>query len=351
MISSERDRGSAGALRTVVRAAVLPLVVLALGSDASAQLTPERTYYGIGRTIPMSVQIPDDLKASGEAVVQLLTPATGEVRATASVVPGLIDMAGLFPALWDVKAPPARHGAQYAQLLVGQRKIGAPVVLQLLTDPETCVLDPQTQTPVFRSGRAGCSGLRAWVDKQVVMDTTLGTIQFALRPDEAPNTVWNFMELCRGGFYTDVCIHRVAALNPGNQKPFVIQAGDPIFGHGAGLCEGGPGYRIDLEKSALPHDFGVISMARDPKVPDSAGSHFFICLSREGTSHLDGQFAAFGRAVAGADVIQRIAAVAVDKDGHPREPVVIKSCRLVDAPPFGEGPGPALPQAARPVDR
>src|SRR5262249_45879024 len=129
----------------------------------------------------------------------------------------------------------------------------------------------------------------------VVLETSLGGVEFRMRPDEAPNTVWNFLALCRGGFYTDVQFHRVKAISPHNGAPFVVQSGDPIFGHASqGVGWGGPGYLVNLEQSHLAHDFGVLSMARLEDQPNSAGSQFFICLSREGTVQLDGRFAAFG---------------------------------------------------------
>jgi peptidyl-prolyl cis-trans isomerase B (cyclophilin B) len=184
------------------------------------------------------------------------------------------------------------------------------------------------------------------------METSAGTIEFRMRPDQAPNTVWSFLELCRGGFYTDVGFHRIAPMNATNHAPFVIQGGDPIFGHGqTGVGEGGPGFTINLEQTGLPHDFGVISMARNPRFPNSAGSQFFICLSREGTAHLDGKFAAFGQAVSGAEVIRAIAETPIASGDHPAEPVVIRRCALVDAPPHGEGPPPVGAPAPRPIDR
>src|SRR5262245_35873244 len=124
------------------RSCLMVCVAVLPAMRAAAQLSPDRTYYGIGRAIPMRVHIPDDAK--GEAQVQLLAPADAALVATASVVEGGVDMAGLFPTLWD--APRAGTGVVYAQLVVGARKIGPAVVLQPLMDPATCVfIDSQTQ--------------------------------------------------------------------------------------------------------------------------------------------------------------------------------------------------------------
>ena len=73
---------------------------------------------------------------------------------------------------------------------------------------------------------------------------------------------------------------------------------------------GGPGYSIKGEftgngfKNSLAHDRGVLSMART-MVPDSAGSQFFIMHSA--ASHLNGQYAAFGKVTEGMDVVDAIA--------------------------------------------
>jgi peptidyl-prolyl cis-trans isomerase B (cyclophilin B) len=113
-----------------------------------------------------------------------------------------------------------------------------------------------------------------------------GVIKVELDPENAPNTVNNFIALAGQGFYNGLIFHRVI---PG----FMIQGGCP---QGTGM--GGPGYTIKGEFKAngidnrLTHERGVISMARS-QAPDSAGSQFFITVAA--APHLDGQYAAFGR--------------------------------------------------------
>ena len=108
-----------------------------------------------------------------------------------------------------------------------------------------------------------------------------------LYPEVAPNTVNNFISLVKKGFYDGLIFHRIIA-------GFMIQGGDP---EGSGM--GGPGYSIKGEfningfQNDLKHTKGVLSMAR-AQHPDSAGSQFFIM--HENAPHLDGQYAAFGRA-------------------------------------------------------
>lgn len=122
-------------------------------------------------------------------------------------------------------------------------------------------------------------------------------INIELFPEVALNTVSNFIQLVSEGYYNGLIFHRVI---PG----FMIQGGCP-----QGTGTGGPGYSIKGEfnangiKNDLKHSRGTISMARSQN-PDSAGSQFFIMVAD--ASHLDGQYAAFGKVVSGMDVVDRI---------------------------------------------
>ena len=125
-----------------------------------------------------------------------------------------------------------------------------------------------------------------------------GVIEGELYPDKAPQSVYNFIDLCNHNFYDGLIFHRVI---PG----FMIQGGCP---DGNGM--GGPGYCIKGEFAAngvpndLRHTRGVLSMARAQPM-DSAGSQFFIM--HKDVPHLDGQYAAFGCVMDGMDVVDRIA--------------------------------------------
>ena len=142
-----------------------------------------------------------------------------------------------------------------------------------------------------------------------------------LYPDKAPNTVNNFISLASKGFYNGLTFHRVI---PG----FMIQGGCP---EGTGM--GGPGYEIDGEFSAngfrqndLVHETGVLSMART-MAPNSAGSQFFIMVAP--APHLDGQYAAFGTVLEGAEVAIDISRVPRDmRTDQPKTPVVIESVQV-----------------------
>ena len=116
---------------------------------------------------------------------------------------------------------------------------------------------------------------------RALIETERGTIELALYPQQAPQTVNNFVFLAREGFYDGVTFHRVI----GN---FMIQGGDPT-----GTGRGGPGYHFDdeIKGNPLQHETGVISMANAG--PHTNGSQFFITHAPQ--PHLNGNHTVFGR--------------------------------------------------------
>lgn len=124
--------------------------------------------------------------------------------------------------------------------------------------------------------------------------TEKGTMKVEFYDNDAPNTVANFVKLSKDGFYDGLTFHRVI-------PDFVIQGGCP-----RGDGRGGPGYTIDCELDGdnQYHDRGVLSMAHAGR--NTGGSQFFICHSRNNTSHLDRNHTCFGKVVEGLDVIDDI---------------------------------------------
>lgn len=136
------------------------------------------------------------------------------------------------------------------------------------------------------------------------------TIKVELYPDVAPETVKNFVALASEGFYDGIIFHRVI-------PHFMIQGGDP---NGTGM--GGSKKNIRGEftgngfQNDLQHDRGVISMARTAD-PNSASSQFFIVVEK--STHLDGQYASFGKVIEGMDEVDRIVNVKRDYRDKPSE--------------------------------
>lgn len=126
--------------------------------------------------------------------------------------------------------------------------------------------------------------------------TEKGTMKVVFYEKDAPKTVENFVNLSKKGFYDGLTFHRVI-------PNFVVQGGCPI-GNGTG----GPGYHIDCELTGENqyHDRGVLSMAHAGR--NTGGSQFFICHSRDNTSHLDRNHTCFGKVTEGLEVIDQIRA-------------------------------------------
>ncbi len=139
-------------------------------------------------------------------------------------------------------------------------------------------------------------------------------ITIELYPDEAPNTVNNFIDLAQQGFYEYTFVSKII---PG----YFVQAGDPI-GNGFGY----PGYFIESEckfngsnnKVSLVR--GTVAMARSEGF-NTEGSQFFILT--EDAKHLNGQYSAFGSVIEGMEIIDKLGTVELDTDFMPQDPIFI----------------------------
>jgi peptidyl-prolyl cis-trans isomerase B (cyclophilin B) len=289
--------------------------------------------------------------------------------------PGRVDLAERWPDLRTLRMP------AYAQLVLIDTPVGAPLVVHPMLsrqvpvtnrevhpqygtwytriigwrdenapepeEPETfnapdastfgatnntAPVTPEVPVAELTGEPSACTGVRMYAARDVIMRTSEGTVRIAMAYDAAPNTACNFVDLVDGGFYDGVIFHRIVPFDR-TGRPFVIQGGDP-----SKTGDGGPGYWLPMEPGTLGHAFGVISMARADD-PDSAGSQFFFCLSREGTARLDGQYCAFGYAVEGRETILAIAntPLADAATGSPQNAPVILEASTVAAPPREPG--------------
>ncbi|MDD4509147.1 MAG: peptidylprolyl isomerase [Eubacteriaceae bacterium] len=159
-------------------------------------------------------------------------------------------------------------------------------------------------------------------EQKIMIEMADGSkITLELYPNIAPETVKNFIDLVKDGFYDGLTFHRVI---PG----FMIQGGCP-----KGDGTGGPGHTIKGEfasngfENPLDHDRGVISMAR-AQAPDSAGSQFFIMVKK--APHLDGEYAAFGKVIDGMDVVDKIVNCQRDMWDKPLEDQKMEKVILVE---------------------
>ena len=134
------------------------------------------------------------------------------------------------------------------------------------------------------------AGLKA--SYAATLKTTKGTIQLTLISKAAPQTVKNFLEKAKSGFYNNLTFHRV--------EDWVIQGGDPQ-GDGSG------GNFVQTEINDLPFTAGSVGVAgvkNQNGVIISNDAQFFITKTE--ASWLDQQYTNFGTVTEGMDVVKSI---------------------------------------------
>ena len=163
---------------------------------------------------------------------------------------------------------------------------------------------------------------------RVAMDTSMGVIVLELAPHRAPQTVENFLQYVKDGFYDGTIFHRVI-------KNFMIQGG--------GMTEvmerkkTRPPIKNEAD-NGLINRRGSIAMARTGD-PHSATAQFFI--NTKDNPNLDFReasvqgwgYCVFGRVVKGMDVVAAIEAVRTGRKGGyrdvPVKPVIIRKATLM----------------------
>jgi len=164
------------------------------------------------------------------------------------------------------------------------------------------------------------------INPKVVLDTSKGKIVLELYPDNAPETVKNFLNYVDAKFYDGMIFHRVI-------PNFMIQGG---------------GFTTEMKRKTtrapikneadkgLKNERGTIAMARTGD-PHSATAQFFIntknndFLNYRSKTQQGWGYAAFGKVVEGMKTVDAISAVKTKTSGGfrdvPAEPVVITSAR------------------------
>lgn len=149
-----------------------------------------------------------------------------------------------------------------------------------------------------------------------------------LMPEYAPETVENFLSLVDSGFYNGLTFHRII-------DGFMAQGGCP---KGDGTGDSGKEIKGEFaangfDKNTLLHEKGVISMARGNEM-NSASCQFFICYAA--ATHLDGNYAAFGKVVEGMETIdafleiERVYSSGDKAFSKPLDPPVIEKAEIID---------------------
>ncbi|MDY0059665.1 MAG: peptidylprolyl isomerase [Myxococcota bacterium] len=166
-------------------------------------------------------------------------------------------------------------------------------------------------------------------DNPVVrIETSAGLIRAELYPDKAPETVRNFLQYAKDGFFEGTIFHRVI-------RNFMVQGG---------------GYTATFEKKTtrapIPNEAdngllnvtGTLAMARTPD-PNSATAQFFInvrdnaFLDHKDKTPSGWGYCVFGKVIEGMEIVRKIETVATGEGGPfpkdvPQTPMVIKSVKL-----------------------
>lgn len=184
---------------------------------------------------------------------------------------------------------------------------------------------PVDRVPTTEELAAPSDGPRA------VLHTSMGEITIALFPQQAPQTVRNFVDYARAGFYNGTIFHRIipdmlvqgGAFTP-DMQPKPTRAPIPLE-----------------SENGLSNQRGTVAAARAAQA-DSATSQFFINVvdnprfdfSSDQTDYTRG-YAVFGQVVDGMEVVDALREVPTTaRDPLPRDvpetPVTVERVELLD---------------------
>ena len=146
---------------------------------------------------------------------------------------------------------------------------------------------------------------------RVVVETDMGAFELDIDVERAPVTATNFLRYVDGGHYDGGTFFRT--VHAENQPDDSIRIAVVQGGRNPdAAAESFPPIALErTSETGILHTDGAVSMARGG--PDTATHSFFICIGDQpsldfgGMRNPDGQgFAAFGRVVAGMDVVRAI---------------------------------------------
>jgi peptidyl-prolyl cis-trans isomerase A (cyclophilin A)/peptidyl-prolyl cis-trans isomerase B (cyclophilin B) len=168
-------------------------------------------------------------------------------------------------------------------------------------------------------------GLAPAANPTVEMRTTAGTMVIELFPEKAPQTVANFLQYAREGFYKGTIFHRVI---PG----FMIQGG----GFTSNLNQKATREPVRNEaNNGLKNLAGTVAMARTSS-PHSATAQFFInvvdnpFLDHTAQTARGWGYCVFGKVVKGMDVAQAIVSVPTAAAGPFASDVPVRVIEIED---------------------
>jgi peptidyl-prolyl cis-trans isomerase B (cyclophilin B) len=175
---------------------------------------------------------------------------------------------------------------------------------------------------------AGASARAERSHPLVKLETSMGDVTLELYPDKAPDTVANFLEYVKAGFFNGTVFHRVI-------NGFMVQGG------GLDAQMNKKPTRAPIKNEAdngLTNDAYTVAMARTGD-PNSATAQFFInvannkFLNHTAKTPQGWGYTVFGKVVKGTEVVDKIKAVPTATKGMyenvPVEPVTIVKATVV----------------------
>lgn len=167
--------------------------------------------------------------------------------------------------------------------------------------------------------------------KLAVMEVSFGgsieTVMFELYPQDAPQTVSNFIDNCETGSYKGLAFHRAI-------ENFLVQTGDPLTSDEGARDRWGTGGESKSVPAEIKraHRKGAVAMGRrnDKVNPgrSSNGYQFYFALGNYGS--MDGRYTVFGQVVSGIETLEKISRMPVDSNDCPIARIEIASLKVID---------------------
>lgn len=167
------------------------------------------------------------------------------------------------------------------------------LVTLFLVSLVSCAQEEKKEPPRPRARPTGAAQPQQKTEPQVdihnvvaVIETAKGTMEVEFYPDDAPQTVANFVKNAQLEYYNNESFHRV---EPG----LLIQAGSHMVSG-----------TMPIEQNNRELGRGALVMVKIPGAAESDASQFFICLDKV---EVDEQPTIFGKVTKGIEVLNQIA--------------------------------------------
>ena len=155
--------------------------------------------------------------------------------------------------------------------------------------------------------------------------TDYGNIDIELF-NETPYHRANFIFLTKQKYFDGTVFHRVV-------KNFIIQGGNSETWEISRRRAAIGSYLLPPDtKKGFKHHRGIVSMpSSDIDNPHQFASpyEFFIVVQKPGAYHLDGNYTAFGKVIAGMDVVDKIAATETGDKDKPKTDIKIEKIEII----------------------